>query len=102
VRDATDGHSGSYFDYLLIWTIILVVLSGLATEMLHYVRLEPHRHIAYFIHLALVFALLFYLPYSKLGHLVYRTVALAFAEHTGRTVGGLPPETGGNGKEVTP
>ena len=34
---------------------------------------------------------------------IYRTVALVFAEHVGRTVGGLPPgETGGNGKEVTP
>ena len=32
----------------------------------------------------LVFALFAYLPFSKLAHLVYRTVAMAYNEYAGR------------------
>ncbi|MFH2000876.1 MAG: hypothetical protein ABIK28_14440, partial [Planctomycetota bacterium] len=76
--------AGSYFDWLLIATLFIVVITGFVTEVLHYVRLDPHRHLAYFIHLVFVFALLIYLPYSKLAHVVYRTTALVFAEYIGR------------------
>jgi quinone-modifying oxidoreductase subunit QmoC len=76
--------TGSYFDWVLIATLLLVVLTGFFTEVLHYVRLEPHRHIAYFVHLVFVFALLVYLPYSKFAHIIYRTVMLVYAEYSGR------------------
>jgi len=38
----------------------------------------------YFIHLILVWALFAYLPFSKLAHLVYRTVAMTYNEYAGR------------------
>ena len=84
------GHlagTSSYFDWLLVWSVFLVVASGFATEALHYLRMAPHRHVAYFVHLVFVFALLVYLPYSKLSHLFYRTTALALAERYGREAG---------------
>jgi len=85
--------AGSYFDWALISTLIIVVITGFISEVLHYIHLEPHRHIAYFVHLMFVFTLLIYLPYSKLAHVVYRTTALVFAEHTGRDSGAPPTAT---------
>ncbi len=76
--------TGSYFDWALIAALLLAALTGFATELLHYLRLEPHRHIAYFVHLVFVFAVLIYLPYSKLAHLAYRFTALVFADSIGR------------------
>jgi quinone-modifying oxidoreductase subunit QmoC len=76
--------AGTYFDWSLILLLLFVVLTGFATEAMHFARMEPHRHTIYFFHLVLIFALLIYLPYSKLAHIVYRTAAMVFAEHTGR------------------
>jgi len=79
-----NANSGSYFDWVFIGTLFLVVITGFVTEVLHYVRLEPHRHLIYFAHLVFVLALILYLPYSKFAHMVYRATAMVFAEYTGR------------------
>ncbi len=79
--------TGTFFDWTLLGTLLIVLLSGFFTEVLHYVRLEPHRHIAYFVHLVFVFALLVYMPYSKFAHVIYRTTAMVYAEYSGRKDG---------------
>jgi quinone-modifying oxidoreductase subunit QmoC len=84
--------SGVFFDWSLLVTLLLVALTGFAAEILHYARLEPHRHVVYFIHLVFVFALIVYLPFSKFGHLLYRTTALVFAEYIGRRTQQPPAE----------
>jgi quinone-modifying oxidoreductase subunit QmoC len=85
LRDSQDAIAGTFFDWALISTLLAVVVTGFMTELLHYARLVPHRHVAYFIHLVFVFALLMYLPYSKFAHLIYRTTAMVYAEYSGRT-----------------
>ncbi len=79
--------AGNYFDWSLLITLILVALTGFLTEVWHYFRMEPHRHIAYFVHLVFVFALIVYMPYAKFAHVVYRTTALVLAESFGRKRG---------------
>jgi len=81
---------GSYADWTLLVTLMLVVLTGFFAEFSHFIRLEPHRHIAYFVHLIFAFALLLYLPYSKLAHLFLRVTAMVYAEHTGRNAAAPP------------
>ncbi|MHC4140664.1 MAG: quinone-interacting membrane-bound oxidoreductase complex subunit QmoC [Planctomycetota bacterium] len=83
LRDNERTGGGSYFDWALIVTLLVVVVSGAITEVLHYLRLEPHRHIAYFMHLVFVLVLLMSLPYSKLAHVAYRSTALVFTERFG-------------------
>ena len=67
-----------------MWTLLAVVATGFASEVLHYARLELHRFGVYYVHLLLVFVLLMYLPYSKFAHMIYRTTALVYADHSGR------------------
>ena len=87
MREGQPGGGTSYPDGMLLATLLVVTLTGFATEFLHYIRLEPHRHVAYFVHLLFVFALLAYLPYSKFAHVIYRTVAMVYAVHSGRDRG---------------
>ncbi len=93
LKDSQHAGANSYFDWALIATLFCVVATGFITELLHYARLVPHRHVAYFIHLVFVFALLMYLPYSKFAHMIYRTVAMAYAELTGRDTNTAPTKS---------
>jgi quinone-modifying oxidoreductase, subunit QmoC len=84
IKDPANSPVNRYFDWSLLTMLILVGLSGFATELLHFVRLEPHRHLVYFIHLLLISTLFIYLPYSKFAHTIYRATAMIYAEKYGR------------------
>ena len=86
------------FDWIFLGLLTGVAVTGLFTEVLRFAA-EPAEHAAqqaghtplqyaafgvYFVHLVLVFDLLICLPFSKFAHVLYRTVALVYAEHTGR------------------
>jgi quinone-modifying oxidoreductase subunit QmoC len=93
LMDSEHVGPGTYFDWAFMLSLLIVVVTGFATEVMHYVRLEPHRHVAYFVHLVFVFGLLIYLPYSKFAHLVYRATAMVFAEYSGINLGASHAET---------
>jgi len=80
--DAT-GKS-TYFDWTFIWIIVVVSITGFITQFLRFAEMETIGYSVYFIHLVFVFVLLVYLPYSKFAHILYRTTAMVYAEHTGR------------------
>ncbi len=92
------------FDWLFVWLLLGVAVTGFATETFRFAvgpapasGLAQVAYAVYLVHLVLVFQLLVYLPYSKFAHLLYRTTAMVYAEHTGRTrpVGRLAPGDGG-------
>ena len=78
----------TFSDFALLGILLLITLTGFAAELLHFLRMEPVRYAVYFVHLVSVFGLFWLLPYSKLAHVVYRTLALVHAERTGRGPGG--------------
>jgi len=91
-RDHLPGApSGTSFDWIFVSVLLGVGVTGFAVEIFRFtvdpVTEESLRTLAwsiYFVHLVLVFQLLVYLPYSKFAHVLYRTVAMVYAEHTGR------------------
>lgn len=73
----------SYSDWLLLTSIGLLTLSGLLVEMARFGNWRIAYHL-YFFHLVAVWFVIMYLPFTKLGHLFYRTTALVYARSIGR------------------
>lgn len=82
-RAATDQIS-SYPDWYLLWLIFIVAVSGLLTEVARLAGMAFITYAVYYIHLVAAWVLIAFLPFTKLAHLVYRTVALAYDEYIGR------------------
>jgi quinone-modifying oxidoreductase subunit QmoC len=74
----------TYKDWSLIGLAFALGLSGMLTEITRLLNLAGTSYTLYFIHLVFVFCLFAYVPFSKLAHLVYRTVAMAYAEYSER------------------
>jgi len=76
--------TSSYYDWYLLGVIWAVGLTGIFSELLRLAGIATLAYPVYYLHLVAVFMLFAYLPWSKLGHLVYRTTALVYARHSGR------------------
>lgn len=74
----------AYKDWYLLIIVLGVGLTGMLTEMTRLGGLAGLSYFTYYVHLIFVFNLFVFLPFSKLAHLVYRTVAMAYAEYAGR------------------
>jgi quinone-modifying oxidoreductase, subunit QmoC len=81
--DEQNGKSG-YNDWLFLWVIFGVGLTGMSVVFLRMTVPAPIAYITYFIHLSLVFFLLWYMPYSKFAHMIYRYLGLTFLKMHGR------------------
>ena len=82
-RAKTDSVS-SYWDWYLVGLVLTLGLTGLGTELLRLGGFYSLMAFVYFVHLIAIWCLFFFTPFSKLAHLVYRTVAMAYAEYAGR------------------
>jgi quinone-modifying oxidoreductase subunit QmoC len=85
-RSANKENAGeaTYADSVFTWVIVLTVVTGFLTQFVRWAELASLSYLVYAVHLVFVFYLLAYLPYSKFAHMVYRTVALIYAETIGR------------------
>lgn len=76
------GKSG-YGDWLLLISIALLAFSGTLVELARFGNWGMAYHL-YFFHLVAVWFVIIYLPYTKLGHLFFRTAGLLYARSIGR------------------
>jgi len=76
--------AGSYFDWLLISLVLLLMVTGVGTVGFRLLNVGLLAYPIYFVHLSTVLFLFMYAPFSKMAHMVYRATAMVFARTTGR------------------
>lgn len=74
----------SYKDWTLLVLAFGLGVTGMLTQMTRLAEIAWLSYSMYFIHLIFIFYLFAFLPFSKLAHLVYRTVAMTYAEYSNR------------------
>ncbi len=74
----------TYQDWFLIGLALALGLSGMLTEMTRLGGMAGISYFLYFVHLMLVWSLFVYVPFTKLAHIVYRTVSMTYAEYGNR------------------
>jgi quinone-modifying oxidoreductase subunit QmoC len=83
-RVAKKDQNSDYWDWYLIYLAFGLGVTGMATELARLAGWAFISFAIYYFHLMLVFCMLAYLPFSKMAHIVYRTVAMAYNEYAGR------------------
>jgi quinone-modifying oxidoreductase subunit QmoC len=76
--------ANGYTDQLFLYVIFVVGLSGMLSWLTRLSGPPMLVYIMYFIHMVTVFFLLWYMPYSKFAHMIYRTLALVYCRSVGR------------------
>jgi quinone-modifying oxidoreductase subunit QmoC len=74
----------AYKDWLLLGLVFGLGVTGMGAQLTRLAGWAGPSYAIYFLHLMLIWFTFAYLPFSKLAHLVYRTVAMTYAEYAGR------------------
>lgn len=77
--------SSGYYDWYLLGIIWAVAITGVLAQTFRLMDCVHAAFIIYYIHLVVVWMFFAYAPWSKLGHFVYRTVALVHVKMYGRS-----------------
>ena len=81
------GHSQlTAFDWTFLWVLFMTVITGFLAQVFRVFDLPVPAYGIYYVHLVLVFFLLAYAPYTKMGHIFFRTVAMIYARWSGRNM----------------
>jgi quinone-modifying oxidoreductase subunit QmoC len=75
--------ANGYADYLFLYVFFLTALTGMAAWLVRWSGAAMAAYVSYFLHIVGVFFLLWYMPYSKFAHMIYRTLALVHAKRMG-------------------
>ena len=76
----------STFDWVFAGMVLLVGATGMLAQMFRVLDFATIAYLTYFMHLVFVFYIIIYIPYSKLAHFVYRTVAITYTKMLQRDV----------------
>jgi quinone-modifying oxidoreductase subunit QmoC len=74
----------AYKDWFLVYLAFALGVTGMGAQLTRIAGWAEVTFFVYFLHLIAIWFLIAYLPFTKLAHLVYRTVAMTYAEYAGR------------------
>jgi quinone-modifying oxidoreductase subunit QmoC len=74
-----------YPDRLFLYMVFLVALTGMLSWLVRLTGWAFGAYTVYFVHIVLVFFLLWYMPYSKFAHMFYRGLAIVYCRHVNRS-----------------
>ncbi|MEZ5358066.1 MAG: quinone-interacting membrane-bound oxidoreductase complex subunit QmoC [Candidatus Zixiibacteriota bacterium] len=77
------GASG-YADNLFLYIMFFTGFTGMISWLFRAGGVAGFAYTSYFIHILFVYFLLWYMPYSKFAHMIFRTLALTYATMIGR------------------
>jgi quinone-modifying oxidoreductase subunit QmoC len=80
--------ANGYADYLFLYMLFFTGLTGMLSWLTRLTGIPMLAYANYYAHLVCVFFLLWYMPYSKFAHMIYRTLALTYARRVQRTAAG--------------
>ncbi|PID73499.1 MAG: heterodisulfide reductase [Desulfobacterales bacterium] len=84
-RMARSGEQKScYRDWFIVVLALALGVTGLLTQMTRLGGAAGLSYFLYLLHLCCIWILFACLPFTKFAHIVYRTVAMAYAEYSGR------------------
>jgi quinone-modifying oxidoreductase subunit QmoC len=76
--------ASSFYDWYLLGVIWAVAVTGMLAQIFRLMDCVTWAFSVYYLHLVVVWMLFAYLPWSKLGHFVYRVAALTYVRTVGR------------------
>lgn len=76
--------ANGYMDYFFLYVIFFTGLTGMLSWITRVIGIPMLAYTNYFIHMVFVFMLLWYMPYSKFAHMIYRTLSLVYSRMIGR------------------
>lgn len=83
-RMAKADQVSSYKDWYIIGLALALGVTGMLTEMTRLGGAAGLSYFMYYIHLMAIWIFFITLPFTKFAHIVYRTVAMAYAEYAER------------------
>lgn len=76
--------ANGYTDYLFLYMLFFTGLTGMLSWLTRLTEVPMLAYANYFVHLVCVYFLLWYMPYSKFAHMIYRSLALVHARRISR------------------
>ncbi|MDI6715403.1 MAG: quinone-interacting membrane-bound oxidoreductase complex subunit QmoC [Actinomycetota bacterium] len=76
--------ANSYYDWALVTLVFGLAVTGWGAQFARLADMKSIAYQVYFLHLLFIAYLFLYLPFSKMAHLAYRTVAMVFARQAQR------------------
>ncbi|MFH2091781.1 MAG: quinone-interacting membrane-bound oxidoreductase complex subunit QmoC [Pseudomonadota bacterium] len=82
--DKKEEQLTAYKDWFILGIVFSLGLTGMLSEMTRLAGMQTITFAMYYLHLISIFLLFAFLPFSKMAHLVYRLVAMAYADYGNR------------------